>query len=304
VVFFQKLQERIMSDDYSSIQREREDCNFTVLNNTLIRDKEISPRARWFISYCLSFPESWKISIPFFIKDQNISKDIMYQMIDEAIDKGYMRREEKVISGLKRYRYFVASSPKFKKCLPCPEKPDTGNPDPEKPDTNKELLSSSEELRKKDSKKGSSTPPPADAVDLSEFFLSKIKEKRPDVVLRGTDKWAEAFDKMIRLDNRSVESIKRIITWLVNDKKELSFCMSASKLREKYDSYAMRSEEFIEKQLITTNRELVMHVINKYPDKTKMLKFTDKYVLNVNTQKDLPYDLPPKVFEESLQHLF
>lgn len=102
---------------------------FAAIPNNLLRDSSISPRCRWFICYLLSHSGRWHISIPYVRENQKVSKDVMYKIIDEAIESGYVKRESWLDKGLKKYKYFVSRKPKFKKCFLCPENPDTENKD-------------------------------------------------------------------------------------------------------------------------------------------------------------------------------
>lgn len=108
---------------------------YAQISRSLIRDKSISFECRAFIIYCLSYDSKWEISIPYFMKEQDVSKNRMYRILDEAIAAGYIKRETYVQDGLKKYKYYVSEFPKFKEFLPCPQKRDTENEDT----TNKQL---------------------------------------------------------------------------------------------------------------------------------------------------------------------
>jgi hypothetical protein len=299
-----------MDDNYSSIQREREDRDFTVLNNQLIRDKNISPRTRWFISYCLSFPENWKISVPYFIKDQNISKDIMYSMIDEAIEAGYIRRETKVLGGLKRYRYFVASSPKFKKCLPCPEKPDTEKPDPVNPDTNKERISSYEEIKKKDltnvprpsaaeKREVKFKELPKRAEEIAAYLLEKRKTLYPKLKDPRLKDWAIEIDRMERLDGRQWDEIERTIDWAYEDSFWVKVILSASNLREHYDRILVKRSQVQNKgQNKNANRASSYELLSalKNSDKKDWILITADKIINKKTKEEFSFEMHPQEF--------
>lgn len=97
---------------------------YTMINNALLRDENISPNCRWLLSYLLSNRANWKITV--LQISQNVKKHLgikkVYKIINEAIKAGYMKREDVYVSEghskLKRnVKYFISETPKFKKCF-------------------------------------------------------------------------------------------------------------------------------------------------------------------------------------------
>lgn len=104
---------------------------YCMVSNALIRDSSISPACRWLIIFLLSNKSNWRIeagSIIAHLKGMpGYGRDNVYALLNEAIKSGYMKREEIIVKGLKRYNYFLSEKPKFKKSLPYPETPYTEN---------------------------------------------------------------------------------------------------------------------------------------------------------------------------------
>lgn len=124
------------SQDLITIQRCPHDQEnpYTMVRNELIRDMCLSPECRWLIIYLLSNKEGWKISVKQVINHlkPHMGKDKVYALFNEAIEAGYIRREEIKISHGKgkinfSVKYFVSESAKFKKCFRRPDFPDTEN---------------------------------------------------------------------------------------------------------------------------------------------------------------------------------
>lgn len=128
---------------------------YAQISRALIRDKSISFECRAFIIYCLSYDAKWEISIPYFMKEQEICKDRMYRILNEALSAGYIKREVSLEKGLKRFKYYVSEYPKFKEFLPYPENEDTDPPDPENQDT-----TNKQSYERTTDKKASSIPLP------------------------------------------------------------------------------------------------------------------------------------------------
>lgn len=150
-------------DSFDSIQRCPHDKEnpYTMVLNSLIRDNSISPNCRWLIIYLLSNKEGWNIKVSQIVKNVKkfIGRDSVYHLINEAIDSGYMYREEFNVNGLKRYKYYLSENKnlkihtekqKLKKCLPYPDPQDTDPPYTEnqysKESTKKEITSKEKTL--------------------------------------------------------------------------------------------------------------------------------------------------------------
>lgn len=126
-------------DSEDTIERCEKDSEhpYTMVLNSLIRDKSISPNCRMIIIFLLSNKDNWKIRIPHLVNEfkDHLGKDTIYKIVNEAIESGYMKREECTVNNLKRYRYKLSETPKFKKCFRHPDFQDTEPQDTENPDT-------------------------------------------------------------------------------------------------------------------------------------------------------------------------
>jgi len=116
-------------EDIDAIQRcpHDQDNPYAQISNDLIRDQSISPNCRWLIIYLLANKGTWKIKISQ-IREHvsgHIGRNKLFQIVNEAIEAGYILREEYTYKNLKRCRYFISEKPKFKKCYRCPENGDT-----------------------------------------------------------------------------------------------------------------------------------------------------------------------------------
>jgi hypothetical protein len=84
------------------------------------------------------------------------------------------------------------------------------------------------------------TPEEKDALELSELLLTAHRKEMPDY-LSGKDKaviprWAADIEKLIRIDKKPPETIRRVILW-VKTPGNFWFCNveSGKKLREKFE---------------------------------------------------------------------
>lgn len=83
----------------------------------------------------------------------------------------------------------------------------------------------------------------SDEFTLSNLLLTHILKRNPNHKKPDLQKWASHIDKMIRLDNRSVEEIRKVIDWC---QREGCFwqnvILGTNKLREKFDQLKLQME--------------------------------------------------------------
>lgn len=240
---------------------------FVMIPNELIRDPNLSPKCKWFIAYLLSHSGKWKISIPQIMRSQRISKNQMYPMINLAIDSGYLKREEYLEKGKKRYRYLVSRTPKFKKILLCPHFRDT-----EFEDTS---LSSSYEESKDKKNKSKESAPSAEASELCQFFLSEIQKRKKNFTKTVCTSWLKYAG--ILLKNRGLEELKKIILQSFDDPFWFKNVLSPEKIYKHLDTLElMFSEKIPEKNEYATksmtqqmNREWCRRIVLNNAEQAK-----------------------------------
>lgn len=77
------------------------------------------------------------------------------------------------------------------------------------------------------------------ALKLKEFILANNEKAKTPTDLNG---WASEFDKMLRIDKRTVEQLEAVIQFSQKDPFWLSNILSAKKLREKFDTLYLQSK--------------------------------------------------------------
>lgn len=284
---------------------EEVDHPFVMVPRNILRNPNLSPECKWFISYLLSHTGKWRVSIPFVIKTQKISKNRIYPIINEAIEAGYLKRDVYLVEGKKRFQYTVSREPKFKKSLLCPQNQDTENQDTENEDAKLNQSSSYEEEKKEQYKERSASPPAsAEASALSEFFLSKIRERNKDFKEPNMKKWASEMDCIFRIDKRNPQECKKLIEWASTHKWWKTGCLSPAKLRKEFDVMSMQMEGDKEKETIRKNRIFALELKDKNFEQMKGLSFDDKYAINRASGREIPFSLPQETFQEALVSMF
>lgn len=79
-----------MSETYFIRQRRKN--NFTILNNTCIKDSKISWKSKGVHTYLMSLPEDWKIFICELVKHSRDGKTALYSAIQELEKHGYIKK--------------------------------------------------------------------------------------------------------------------------------------------------------------------------------------------------------------------
>lgn len=208
---------------------------YSMVSNALIRDQSISPECRWLIIYLLSNRQGWKIKISQVVNHVKgqIGRDRVYQIVNEAIEAGYIKRDKIKKGNLEYVVYYISETPKFKKCFRHPEPQDTGAPDTEDPHINNKQDNNNH------LKNIVSDPPSSDG--LTDFFYEKLKEINPKIRTPNIKAWAKDIHRMQSVDGRTEEEIRAVIEFIVqqhkNPKREFTWSkavMSAEKLRKHF----------------------------------------------------------------------
>lgn len=77
-------------------------------------------------------------------------------------------------------------------------------------------------------------------IKLSLFLLNFILKRNPSHKKPDLQKWASAMDKILRLDGRSAEEVKKVIRWSQEDSFWQNNILSPVKLRKQFDQLALK----------------------------------------------------------------
>lgn len=157
---------------------------YTMIRNDLIRDQSISPNCRWLLIYLLSNNEQvWTVKISQVAKHVKgfIGRDAVYRIVNEGIEAGYIQRFEYFEDNMKRYKYYISETPKFKKSLRCPE---IQYPEPKYPENQGRKEETSKEktsLRKNISKNPPLSSPPEKPVPKKSLPKESLRSEEEDI---------------------------------------------------------------------------------------------------------------------------
>lgn len=148
-----------MSDESNSKESTIKRCphdkenRYVVISQALLRDEEISFKAKGFLCYLLSFPDDWKINPQYIAKKFGINKCQVYSIIKDLIEIGYCKRE--AIKGsdgrIIKWEYEISETKRYKnhstvKNEPLPINPEVETPNVDKTDYNKYCIEQSTDI--------------------------------------------------------------------------------------------------------------------------------------------------------------
>lgn len=206
-------------DEIDSVQRCSHDQQnpYTMISNALTRDESISPNCRWLITYLLTNVSSWKINMKQVLKHvrPHMGRNKFYKIIEEAIESGYLKREDVFKNNLKSgFKYTVSETPKFKKCLRHPSFGDTEIRAPEKGDIKKEQGFKKEQRKNTSSKvskeKKTITPSAEEAANNFKITFNRKIKKFEGLTDEIISIFKQAFPD-IDVD----KELNSMITWLL-----------------------------------------------------------------------------------------
>lgn len=138
-----------------AILRKENRNSYTVIDNSVFRDAELSNKALGMLCRMLSLPDGWEFSVRGLAALSNDCADGVMNQLNELEEHGYLRRRQLRDKGkFRRFEYIVSEvkmSGDLDDELPHTEKPYTVNPNTEKPYTEKPSQSNNKQSINKSS---------------------------------------------------------------------------------------------------------------------------------------------------------
>ena len=266
--------DRSKSDDFAQATIERcphdGENPFAQISRDLIRNKTISLECRMLIIYLLSMSDKWKIKMTHLVKEfkDQCGKHKVYELMNEAIEAGYVRREVGKTGNLRSFvKYYLSEYQQFKKSFRHPGSRDPELRRPENEDAKEVTIDKNKQMKKE-----LMSDPPASGR-LAHLFFNTLQNINPTQKLPNFDKWAKEFDKMMRIDGRTEEGITAVIKHMVHLHKTtvtgytwFTWVQSPEKLREKYDklSVEMNTKSIIKVNSPENDEKLAEKVLRKF----------------------------------------
>lgn len=122
-----------------SIIRNKRINNFTTIQNSLINDQRLGWHDLGMLVYLLSKPDTWKVRVDVLVKERNLGKNAVYEILKRLREYGYAKLV-KFADGSTEWYIYDSPNPENPdqenrdQADPNPENPDQANPDQENPD--------------------------------------------------------------------------------------------------------------------------------------------------------------------------
>jgi len=176
-----------------------------------------------------------RISITQLMEKTGMSRDAVIRSTKTLIEKELVVKHKEGTKGEEKswYSLVVESPSEFMNPID-----DSNNLDQSSKKTPPSLLKrpTKETLTKeKENIPGPSVPPPPQASEITSLLREAIKKIKPDIKMSSEESYAKVIRRMLTLDNRSPELIKRVIRWLPTNDFWSTVVLSANKFREQFD---------------------------------------------------------------------
>ena len=183
-----------------AVLRKEKKGDFTVIDNAIFRNKELSLKAKGMLCTMLSLPDYWEFSVAGLVKLSTDGKSAVTSALSELEEAGYFRREQSRNGGnFGRAVYVISEVPFSEK--PMTENPTTGNPMTENPPQLNTKVSNTNKSKTKDIYEGL----PENLIETLEEF----EEMRKSIKKPMTD---VARKRLIReLQNLAGENVQLMI---------------------------------------------------------------------------------------------
>jgi hypothetical protein len=216
----------------------RPKTNFTIITNAVLRDENLSFRARGVLACILSRPDNWKTTAESLARESKEGRSAILTVLKELEVAGYMKRTKyRNEKGQWVWESFVYDSPQHN------HKPESNYPPTDKPTSGEpstEIQTLIEEPIKNERKEELTTRTYGDEITQLSNLLADLIEangiKRPDV----TDKWHQEIERLNRLDGYSYEQIEQTIRWVQQDSFWRSNVLSPAKLRKQFGALQLK----------------------------------------------------------------
>lgn len=190
-----------------AILRKQQRTQYTVIDNTIFRDAELSNKALGMLCRMLSLPDGWEFSVMGLVALSNDGKSAVMSQLDELEERGYLVRNQVREGGKMAGVEYIVSETKMSE-KPYAEKPHTEKPHTEKPTQSITNISNTYKSNTKDIYEGLPENLKETLYEFEEMRKS-IKKPMTDVarkrLIRELQKLAgENVQQMIKILDQSI----------------------------------------------------------------------------------------------------
>jgi DNA-binding transcriptional ArsR family regulator len=292
---------------------------FTVISNKLAQNNNLSLKARGLMCYFLSLPDDWIIYVDQLAKVMKEKKCAISSGLSELKEAGYVHH---IKLGFKEgWQYFTFGEPiskeEFKLFLRTTrfsnssENEQFGNQQLQKTnlkDKEQIYIKNKENITKENPGATGATAPLAsneahdlspfskDVIEILELLKKSLRSLKADYRITASQEknWSLDIDKILKIDKRDPNEVKQIVTWVAGDKFWAPNIKSGSKLRNQYDSLAIKMNEA--KALKDNEKYKVFANKVKTQGRKFSLNINNNGVFDSSAGLELTYNMPYEDF--------
>lgn len=240
----------------------RPKSNFTIIANAVLRDENLSFRARGVLACILSRPDNWKTTAESLARESKEGRSAILTVLKELEQVGYMtRRKYRNDKGQWVWESYVFDTVQSQESEPESNNPPTDYPTSGEPST--EIQPLIEELSKYERKEERDTRTYGVEIHQACNLLADLIEdngsRRPMV----SDSWLSDMERLNRIDERSWEQITKAIEWCQADDFWRGNIMSPGKLRKQYDQLRLAAQRNTKQSKFTKTMDWLKNLENE-----------------------------------------
>jgi helix-turn-helix protein len=208
--------------------------SFTQVSNDVLRNPELSLKAKGLLIQLLSHEDGWQQSIRYSIRECADGEASIRSALVELEAAGYLQRSRRRNSQGKFLWDHVVTD--IRSDLPQVENPRVDDPHVEKPPIEEESLDVEplgEELQDQTSRP---TPEAEQLCALLADLVEANGAKRPKI----TETWKTEARRLLELDHRPLSEVVSVLRWATADSFWQPNILSMPKFRQKYDQLRLR----------------------------------------------------------------
>lgn len=93
-------------------------------------------------------------------------------------------------------------------------------------------------------------------MKMCQYMIKKLRDSYPGAIIPpNLNKWCLSFDRLMRLDGRTVDDIRQVMKWVYQDEFWCTNIRSPEKLREKWDTVYLQMQREVQRRRQTENEK-------------------------------------------------
>lgn len=252
----------------------KKEKNYTVLDNTFIKDTTLSWKAKGLMTYFLSLPDDWEIHFSEIEKHATDGKASLRSAINELKERGYLKAEQKKVNGkFAEMIYTIIENPSESSPhtdLPLPENPLAEKPLSEnKPllnTNNNKVLNIQSTNNNSDKPKNDIAPKQkSEYTQIIEHYFDNFEQlynngqvmtEKPIVNFKQVGVMVKNLLKSLTKDNIiKVLDVAMSDNWIVSNGYPLSIILSATQVNKLLNAKPMQQQNTHVKKEVYTDEE-------------------------------------------------